>query len=183
MAAYPLATQHSRQVQGVANIVTTSYTRPANTTAYTAGDILSNDATTSTILTFAGVTPQIDTGGGVIVGLSVVDSAYVATNLQGELWLFQSSTLTLAGDNVACTFTDANLQAGNLIGVIPFSTAYVGLATSGAGGNAVIVPPSAILIPFVCGSGLKDIYGAVVVRNAYVPVSGERFDFTLSILN
>jgi hypothetical protein len=165
-------------------IISTSYDRPADTTAYTAGDALSNSTSAPLALTFAA--GRFNGAGGDIVAAHMVDSANQATKLACELWLFQGSAAPVAdNDNAAFTPTDAELAA--LVGVIQFTAAnaFVGDATAGAGGNAITVgghltSPN-FRLPFRCDPSLSSIFGLVVVRNAFTPVSAEKFTFRLHI--
>lgn len=192
MAALPLDRTKGHQVQGVARRVTVQITRPSNTTAYADGDQIDSTGA-STGLTFANVVPeaeQVDnrTGAtcnlsGVIAAAQIVSSAYVATALQCELWLFDTMP-TLSADNAPVTFTDAQLQGGHLIGIIAFgaTAAHPGIPTAGADGNQVLTSGQ-ICLPFQCAAGSTSLFGVLVAKNAYVPVSAEKLDVTLSILN
>ena len=159
-----------------------SITRPANTTAYAAGDAAS-DTSGDAHYTFP--TPSRAQSGGVGVGTACIeeatllDSANQATLPDLELWLFRVDPAVVA-DNAAIAFTDAELA--ELVGVIDFpqSLFKVGLATSGAGGNAVC-HITALGINFIPKAGANNLYGQLVVRNAYTPVSGEVFTVTLKI--
>src|SRR5262249_14222387 len=119
----------------------------------------------------------VNDGSGVILAAVMIDSGNQSLKGQFELWLFSAST-TPDNDNAAFTPSDADTEA--LIGVIPFNVWYVGDATSGAGGNAV-APVLGLAIPFKCASGTNDIFGQVVVRNAYVPLNAEKFTFRLIV--
>ena len=160
--------------------IITSFTRPANTTAYAAGDVVCNSTSAPVILTFSRSSNQTN-GNGTILHAVCVDSANVATKPDLELWLFDT-TVGMDNDNAAFTPTDAELLT--LVGVIAFPTASfkVGDAASGADGNSVC--EATPTLPFKCaGTTENALYGIVVVRNAYVPVSGETFSFRLKILD
>ncbi|MGH9766100.1 MAG: hypothetical protein ACREAB_01595 [Blastocatellia bacterium] len=167
---------HVGEVGGKTAIVTTSYTRPADTTTYAAGDAVSNSTSSPVQLTFDGA-GRINDGSGVILGAVMTSSGNQSLKGQFELWLFDGST-TPDNDNAAFTPSDADVN--KLVGIIPFNVWYVGDATSGASGNAA-APVQGLAIPFKCASGTNDIFGQVVVRNAYVPLSGEVFTFRLLI--
>jgi hypothetical protein len=155
--------------------ITASVTRPSDTTAYAAGDALTDSTSAPTKITFSNC-GRYAGGSGKIINAILVDSAAQATKGQFELWLFDTS-VTPDNDNAVFTPTDA--ECATLVGVFAFTTPFVGDATAGAGGNCVYVTTPAAPIPFKCGAALKDLYGLVVVRNAYTPVSGEIFSFIL----
>jgi len=108
----------------------------------------------------------------------VVDSAAQATLPDLELWLFQEEPAGEA-DNAAFTPTDAELLT--LLGVIDFDTPFVGDATVGAGGNAV-AQAQVQNIGFRCENGSRDLYGILVERGTYTPVSAEVFTVILGVL-
>ena len=175
----------TRAVVGCGRTVWTHFTRPANTTQYTAGDQVGDTATPTTVLTFASV---VDRPGECvcITGAVLVSSAYQASPPNFELWLFKTAPTT-SNDNAALTVTDANLQGGNFIGRIRLgsdtSSAATGLPTSGAGGNTIVEQDDAVVFPVELADGVTDIYGMLVDRGGYTPISGERFDIGLRVMN
>lgn len=176
---------NSQPVVGCARTVWTYFTRPANTTQYTAGDQVGDTATPSTILTFANVVDQ-PAECICVTGAVLVSSAYQSSAPNFELWLFKSAPTT-ANDNEAAAVTDAQLQGGNFIGRIVLggdsSSASPGLATSGSGGNAIVEQDAAVVFPVELADGATSIYGFLIDRGGYTPVSGERFDIGLRVLN
>ena len=159
--------------------VSDSITRPTNTTDYAAGDVIS-EATTNDHFTFQDCGDE-PTFTGTIDAARLSSSAYVSTAPDAELWLFHTDIAEVA-DNSAAAITDAENRT--LIGIIDFPTANwkTGNPASGASGNHVCETRN-IGLPFVLAK-VKDaphIYGQLIVRNAYVPVSGEIFTVELSI--
>lgn len=166
-------------VGAVSKRVSTTLTRPANTTTYAAGDAVTNSTSAPTALTFAlvGRTPT-GYGSGLIARAVIVDSTSETLKPDLELWLFNASP-TPDNDNAAFTPTDAELA--NLIGVFQFPTTEWLVGTAGTGGNAVCASVQENVV-FECGDDLQALYGLLVVRNAYVPVSGEVFTIILQII-
>ena len=161
--------------------VSASYTRPADTTAYAANDAITDNTTaaSATILTFANAARRPGLGGRIVRAM-IVDSAYVATNLLCDLFLF---TVSPAGnaDNAALAVTDAELL--NCFAVINMGAsgqAFPGLPTAGAGGNQIIISAESNF-GFKCAAGSTTVYGLLAARNAYVPVSGEIFTVILTV--
>ena len=154
-------------------------TRPANTTQYAAGDVVTGG--TPAVLTFSGCAqPDVngDNSGEAIIRSAInVHSSYVATGPDLELYLF-SIAPTIDADNAAWTPTDAELLT--LVGVIPFTTWKVGTATVGADGNQIDYE-SDINLLFKCAAGDQALYGILVERGTYIPVSDETFTIALHI--
>ena len=164
------------KVLGQGHTISKSVTRPSDTTAYTAGDVVGNGAT----ITFAGAARRSGES-GVIQQAIIFSSAYVATAPDLELWLFDT-TITADADNATFTPTDAELAT--LIGIIEFPTAdwHGGDLTAGVGGNHVCCVQN-IGMPFNATGNDSAIYGVLVTRNAYVPISAEVFTVRLQILD
>lgn len=149
-----------------------SLTRPANTTAYTAGDAVTDN--TPAALAFANAAR--DTGKtGSIDALVIIGDANVTTKPDLELWLFAAAPTAVA-DNAAFIPTDA--EALTCVGVIliPVADWKVGLSGAGAAGNITQTIRNIGLLYKVSDTTL---YGQLVIRNAYVPVSGEKFTVNL----
>jgi hypothetical protein len=160
-------------VLGKTHSTLVSFTRPANTDTYAAGDVVCNAATL--------VFPHGAKFGSTVLNHAIITtSANVATKPDLELWLF-SATVAAVADNAAFAPTDAEMLT--LLGVIEFPTAdfRAGLSGSGSAGNAVC-EASGLGLPI---TSLTDsaIYGQLVVRNAYAPISAEAFQIRLSFLD
>ena len=152
-----------------ANIsVGVNITRSANTTTYAANDVM-NNGTDTTPLIFA-VSRANDLRGWIVSGMATSDAAQ-ATLPNVDLMLF-SSTFTIAADNAA--FAPTNAQMATYLGKIRFSVWVnrgVRAESDGTLENAFIFSPA---------SGTTNIYGVLVVQNAYVPVSAEVLRFIVN---
>ena len=151
--------------------ITTSITRPADTNAYAAGDQVANSTSAPTVLTFTGAA-RYPGWGGKITKAEVLSSAYVAIAPDLELWVL-TATATPNNDNAAFAPTDA--VAATAIARIPVSIAFVGAPTAGAGGNQWLESDLGVQYPYQCAADSQSLYGLLIARNAYVPVSGEIF--------
>lgn len=158
--------------------VTASLTRPSDTTTYAAGDVISA-VTSNDHFTFGAAsndgskrTGRSSPGTLTINAARLWSSANQSSlYLAAEIWLFVTDIAKVA-DNSAFAPTDAEMLT--CIGIIDFPAASwrAGIATAGADGNAVCDIRN-IDLPLGCQPGR--IYGQLVARNAYVPVSGEIF--------
>jgi len=158
---------------GKTSISEASFTRPADTTAYTIGDQVCNSTSAPTILTFTEATSFVG-GGGVIHAACLITSVDAATGPEFDLLLFDTAA-TMANDNAACAVTDAEMLT--FIGVIPFLAAD----QKSVGANAVTQNRS-VGLPFKCTTNSTSIFGMLVARNAYAPANAEAFKVRLSIL-
>lgn len=160
-------------------------TRPANTTTYTAADALTDTGGAATAFTLG----RFANGGGEIVSAEMLpESQQTTPRPQVELHLFEGTAApTATADNAAFALAVADFR--NHIGVIQFdgtTAAELFITNTGAGaaGNQVVL--GKIMggrngIPFQCGAGVSTIWGLAIMRNAYVPLSGEVFRFKLGL--
>lgn len=155
----------------VIRIAGTTITRPADTTAYASGDAYadSTSAPTAGGYTFTGAAKRSGLG-GVILGMTVVDSNAPGTPIQGEVWVFNSAA-TAINDNAAFALSDADALL--LIAKIPFVT-FVEAAN-----NSIASVPN-LQIPYQC-SGSADLRFLVRVTNAYTPASAETLNVILFV--
>jgi hypothetical protein len=146
-------------------------TRPANTTAYAAGQVIST--ATSALTAF----PTFALGIGNSQRFTINDVQLISSNgsastkLQASLFLFSSASPSGGGFNDASTFapTAAALGAsGNaLLGILPSSITQMGTAAYG------ISLLNQSLQGQTDSSG--NVYCALVAANAYTPANAETF--------
>lgn len=165
--------QHPRRTRFIAEL-----TRPADTDTYAAGDIVANSATVPVVnvLTKAALA---NGRGGVIGSLLLVDSNKAATAGDFELWLFNAA-YTATNDNAAFAPTDAELETVEAVISLPGSGSIIGHAGAAAAGNR-IYQINDVDKEFRCAASSNNLWWALVVRNAYVPVSAEKFTLKLDI--
>lgn len=154
---------------------TSSVTRPANTTTYTANTGWCH-ATGSCTSVFAFTNACRATGGEVIVsGIDIWSSNNPSVKLAGALYIFNAAPGTIIGDDA--TFTIASSDFGNLTG--QFNGVAFTLGSQQASGAANSGMSLAANMPARCASGSTTLYGMVEVTNAYVPASGEVLSINL----
>lgn len=163
-------------------IITTSYTRPGDTTAYTSGDSVANSTSAPVALTFTNAA-RFAGGGGQIVSAQFVDDSNPGTKPTLELWLFNGSAApTATNDNAAIAWADADVL--NLVGVIEFLSTDVRIG--GSPGNSIcqgrVGTAYSFNLPFRCSAAIANIFGLVVVRTAYTPANAGVLTFKLQIL-
>jgi hypothetical protein len=148
----------------MSRLVQSSVTRPADTTAYAAGDVVGG------LLTFGAGQAH-----GIVETAVLVGTAAEATKPELDLFFF-SEPPTVAADNAAFVPTDDQM-INTCLGVITFLAAdfHVGSA-NGVAHNVLHQNPS---VSFLAPSGL--FYGVLVARNAYVPISAEVFAVKLGL--
>lgn len=177
--ALPAGENHIGQVGAFTASINGAFTRPNDANVYASGDVVTDSTVAPTVITFVDCA-RVAGGTGVILKALMVDSANQATLGEFELWLFDT---TFAPDNDNAPWTPTEAELATLVDVIPLpsANAYIGDATAGAGGNVVFRSDS-VEAGFDCPAASRDLYGIVVVRNAYTPVANEEFTIILEIL-
>jgi hypothetical protein len=117
--------------------------------------------------------------GGTIRAVTLIDSANLATPADLEIWFFDSAH-TPVNDNAAFAPTDALAKKAQAIVSLPGSGSFVGNAGADAAGNRVY-QVKGIDKDFKCAAASKDLWWALVVRNAYTPVSAEEFTLHVDV--
>jgi hypothetical protein len=154
--------------------VQTSFTRPADTTAYATGDAVNDSTSAPTRLKFSSVASRLG-GGGTIRGAQLLTNNLTVTNGDFEL-ILTKITYTPANDNAASsslTYT----RAANIVARIAFPT----LTANASGGDSAFAQKDTLNIPFTCDSADDALYGSLVAKGAYTPASGQKFTVTLMV--
>lgn len=138
-------------------------TRPANTTAYSTGDVINQDGATTPIeleLAYATLNPYV-------INSHLVSSYETGTPTIRVL--FYSESFTIAADNAAFAPTDA--QEKNFLGEISHST----WTATAANKKSSAKPDAPISLPpvSITSSGISKVYVVLVAGSAYTPASGE----------
>lgn len=142
--------------------VSTEFTRPANTTAYAANDVI-GPATGQSLLSFNVPYPSVTVVGGSVEGDSAHDSAIY-------IYVVTSSAYAPGVDNAAMT---APVYADGYAG--GFSTAALGVSRITEG-----VPfASFSYAPFPVRPVSNYIYAVIQTTNGFTPTSGQRFKVSL----
>lgn len=150
-----------------------TFTRPANTTAYTAGDLVANDTTAASVAPLEWGVSNVR-GRGVIRGAKIHKSTVTATAASFIVHIFSASPGTPTnGDNGAL----AVASAANYLGEIA-----VDMSSGGSPGTAYLFKASAAqAIHFALYQTGANLYGLLEAAGAYAPGSSEVFKVTLDI--
>jgi hypothetical protein len=156
---------------------TASFARPANTTAYAAGDLVANNATAGSVVPLTFTTVSRNAGDAVRIERARINTSNaLLTNASFRLHLFEGTPVPTVGDNAVFNSSGVLATSGidGYVGSFEItlsnsgSTGSVGIGIPNVG-NAIIATPT---------SGTS-IFGLLEVTAAYVPVSGATF--TVSI--
>ena len=156
--------------------IDTSLLRQNNTTIYVAGDVIADNITGVQIV-FTNMA-RYPGGSGTITDGIMTSSANGATKGEFELWLFD--TINTAHEADADPFTPTDNDMVRLVAILDFTTSFE--ATAGAGGNVAYMAERTFLpISFKCVDAGRNLFGTLVIRNAYTPIAFEVFTFRLNV--
>lgn len=150
-----------------------SFVRPANTTAYTSGDIVADNTTAASITPLSWGVGAVG-GSGIIRAVRLFKSATSATAASFRVHLFLASPGTPTnGDNGAYGVASVTDHL-DTVAIDLSSGAFAG-GTTGLNKRS-----AATAIAFRLGINDK-LYGLIDAQGAYTPASGETFRVTLEI--
>ena len=161
---------HVGEVGGKMLFASTNFTRPANTTAYTAKDALANSTSAPTVLSFANAV-RVSGGTGYVVSARINTSQTICV-ARFRLHLFRT-TPTAINDNAAYTLLDANFAVR--LGYIDFPA----MQTEGTGSTAANSQNATVRLPIVCGA--TTLFGLLESLDAFTPASAQTFKVELVV--
>lgn len=158
--------------------LTFAFTRPADTTAYAAGDQVANNTVAGSVTPVTFAVPEFKGSGGIIRAAQLVKSTTTITNADFRLILLNAQLAAQFGDNAAATPTYAGIQTA--LGSIDFSNTG-GLVQFS---NGVLYNGSLRTQPAMPGLGIACLptdvlHGLLIATAAYAPGNAEQFQIRL----
>ena len=151
-----------------------NWTRPNDVLAYAINDVLTNSVPSvpfwDNLVAANGDTGYIH---------KIVLTCSHNTAYEVKLALFKA-TVTTSADSTACTLTDADIAASNMIGVFALTALATMTPGAGAAGNSQTTYIPIHPIPFTTG-GSKGLFGQFISTSAVTPVALAEFNCTLTV--
>lgn len=189
----PFATESGAELErldslkygGKCVVVTGEFVRPADTTAYAAGDVVSN-STGATVLILFPATPSAQAQGCASQngGSGYITKARLSTSKKDEtaqyrlyLYTVNEATASVVADNVA----DTRIYADRLVvvGYIDFPACS---SAAGTGSNtAADTQTTDVRLPFKCAPDTRALYGKLVNITGTTPASAQTFSISLTV--
>lgn len=156
-------------------VLTASFTRPADTTAYTIGDLVANSVTAASVVP---IQFNVGSKGGQVVWIKFANNRTTITNATFTVSFYATNpcaTAPTAGDNGAL----ATKEAG-LLGIVPLTI----MVTNNDFGSSIIKLGdtnflSGVYVPNSTGT----LYALVKAAAAYTPASAEVFTLSIGVQN
>lgn len=152
------------------------FLRPADTVAYTAGDVISDSTSVAAAIEFPNCA-QINGGSGEIIRCYVTSAVNYAVAPDLELFIFDEEP-TNHLDNAALALADGD----HVVAYLSMLAANIITLNPAASPNGRTIHPSAnINRGYVCESTSKSLYGLLVTRTGITPVSAMKLDIYVDI--
>jgi hypothetical protein len=149
-----------------------SFTRPANTTAYAAQAVVSDSTTAATVLTFTSA-GRANGRSGIILSARHIKQSTTTSGATYRIYLY---TVAPTAINDGSQFTLLYATRASQIGYIDFN--HVG---GGTGSDLTVGLTTFTNLPFTCDAVSSSLFGILTVTQAYTPTSGEQHFVELTV--
>jgi len=161
-------------------VASSSFTRPADTTAYASGDMVANSTTAGSVSPMSLTVARKSQWTGKILRARLSKSSTGMTNPNFRVHFFKISPTTSAGDNAPAFYPAANAINGLASGYIGACDIVMDQQFSdGASGRGSPLVGSAMIFDTAAAS--QTIYALIEARGAYAPGNAETFTLTLEV--
>lgn len=145
-----------------------SFTRPSNTTAYTAKDVVSNSTSGTTPMRFTNIARALGKGGYITKARITTDNKSFTPRLR--LWLYTVDNPSVLPDNSPYGLLWANRDTR--IGYIDFDA----LATEDStNSDSAATLRADVRLAFTCDPASQNLWGVLETLDAATPASGQQF--------
>lgn len=170
----PAATEsHLGEVGGNLTMISTEFTRPANPTAYTAGDVVSDNATATTMQALANAA-RVSGGSGYVTGIRITtDKKSITPRIR--VHLFNTTGADVAADNAAWKSIYADVS--KYVGWWDMPAMITG--TDSTNSTNSISEDLTLRLPYTCAA--TSLYYVLETLDAFTPASGEKFTVTVFV--
>jgi len=162
-------------VGGIKVPVTVELTRPGNTDAYGANDVVSNSVSASTLMEFANLA-RVAGGSGYVVGARLsTDKKSITPRIR--VHLFNASNPTVSVDNA--NYQEKYADVGKRLGFFDLPAMATAADTSNSDMSRAI--DMGLRVPFVCADATKSVFALLETLDAFTPANGQKFSLSLVV--
>jgi len=167
----PAGEIHLGEVGGNLTMISTEFTRPADTTAYAANDSVS-DSTSSTTMQALANAARVSGGSGYITGIRITTDKKSITP-RFRVHFFNTNGATVTNDNAA--FKTAYADISKYVGYWDMPAMITGADTTNSTDSRSV--DLTMRIPYTCAA--TTLYFLLETLDAFTPASGEKFTVTV----
>lgn len=160
-------------VGGLVTRADTEFTRPANTTAYTAGDVVSNSTSATTLITLANAV-RVNAGTGYIVRVAVTTDLKSITP-KIRVHFYNASDPTVSVDNAA--MRHLYVDNAKRLGYVDLPAMTTGTDTTNSTMSMSVNDTCRLAV--VAGASTTSLYAVLEALDAFTPASGQKFTLTV----
>lgn len=163
-------------VGGTKYEITKEFTRPSDTNAYGANDVVSNSTSATTLQELANIATS-EGGSGYIVGARLsTDKKSITPRMR--VHLFNASNPTVSADNA--NHQDKYADHEKRLGYVDLPAMTTAADTSNSDMSRSF-DLSTLRHAFKCAAGTSSIYYSLETLDAFSPASGQKFKLTLLV--
>jgi len=157
------------------NVISASFTRPANTVAYATGNLVANSTTAGAVVPMSfPLTGISGTGQTIVLRTRLSKTGTSPTNASFRLHLYEAAPVVANGDSGAWSTS----KAANYLGNIDIASMFG--FTDGCTGYGAAAAGAEMRMRLSAGTTL---YGLIEARAAYTPGNAESFTVYLECLD
>jgi hypothetical protein len=155
-------------------VAASAYTRPANTTAYVANDLVGNSTTAASVTAISFTATDVNDAPLSLERCRIASTdTGLTASVAFRIWFYQSdptaSSGVVSGDHVAFSTKQGNFIGSMTGSFFVFSNGAVAVCTPEAGSRIITKPTS----------GAKTVFALLQTLNAFTPISASTFTLTL----
>lgn len=173
-----VSTANPMPVRGAVVRVDAEFTRPANTTAYSTGDVVSNSASATTLVDLSNAV-RVNGGDAYIVAVRVTTDKKSITPVL-RVHFANASDITVSADNAA-NRGPLYADTAKYLGYIDLPALATPADTANA--TASTAANNAVRLPVVAGGSTRSLFAWVETRNNFTPASGQKTTITVFVDN
>lgn len=153
----------------------TEFTRPANTTAYTAGDVVSNSTSATTLIDLANAVRANGASGYIVRVAVTADQKSITPRLR--VHFYNASNPTVSVDNAA--HQDKYADVAKQLGYVDLPAMITGTDTTNSTMSYSV--NDTVRLPVVAGGATTSLYATLETLDAFTPASGGKFTVTVFV--
>lgn len=176
MPALSAGESHVGEIGGNLTRVSAELTRPADTTAYAANDVVADSTSAPTLLSLTNAM-RVSGGSGYVVRVALTTDKKSITP-RFRIHFFNASNPTIANDNAQ--HKELYADTGKRLGYVDLSAMTTAADSSGSDTSRAF--DSTVRLPIVA-SGSRTIYALLETLDSFTPASGEKFTLTVFVDN
>lgn len=176
-SATDLSAGNPMPVIGGLTRVDVEMTRPSNTDAYAAGDVVSNNTSTTTLIDLANLV-RANGASAYIVRVSLsTDKKSITPRFR--VHFYNASDPTVAADNAA--YKNLYADIAKYLGFVDLPAMTTGTDTTNS--TMSVAANSTVRLPIIAGGSTRSVYALLEALDVFTPASAQKFTLGVMVDN